>query len=256
MTKQTQPADPDPRTNLLLKMLDSADCESLMAKGKVVNLKLGARLFSQDDPVDAVYFPLTCMVCLLVSTSNKKSRLELATVSNEGVIGATEALHCHGALGVQIIQIPGAAVRIPANTFVSEMASLPGAERLFNRYLYVLTRQILRGALCNHLHSMEERCARWLLVTHDTAGQDIFPITQEFLSHMLGVRRATVNEAVGALKKANLISYVRGKLTVKDREGLEAASCECYGAVKQIYVSAMAHRPKVRDDSSSSDCVR
>src|SRR5579863_3757522 len=81
---------------------------------------------------------------------------------------------------------------------------------------------------CNRLQSMEERCARWLLMTHDRAGEDTFPITQEFLSHMLGVRHATVNVATGMLKKAGFIRYVRGKLTVIDRPGLESASCECY----------------------------
>ena len=84
---------------------------------------------------------------------------------------------------------------------------------------------------------MEERCARWLLMTHDRAGQDTFPLTQEFLSHMLGVRRATVNVATGMLKKAGFIQYVRGKLTVTDRPGLESASCDCYHAITTVYAS-------------------
>jgi len=96
-------------------------------------------------------------------------------------------------------------------------------------------RQVLQGAACNRLHSMEERCARWLLMTHDRAGEDTFPLTQEFLSNMLGVRRATVNVATGMLKKAGFIRYVRGNITVVDRTGLESASCECYQAIIRAY---------------------
>jgi len=91
---------------------------------------------------------------------------------------------------------------------------------------------------------MAQRCARWLLITHDQAGEDSFPITQEFLSHMLGVRRATVNEAIGVLRQAALIRFTRGKLTVLDRHGLESASCECYEAVKRVYEAVMTSKVK------------
>ena len=91
---------------------------------------------------------------------------------------------------------------------------------------------------------MEERCARWLLMTHDRAGEDTFPLTQEFLSHMLGVRRATVNVATGMLKKAGFIRYVRGKITVVDRPGLESASCDCYHAIVKVYDALRPEAPK------------
>ena len=108
-------------------------------------------------------------------------------------------------------------------------------------------RQILQGAACNRLHSMEERCARWLLMTHDRAGGDTFPLTQEFLSHMLGVRRATVNVATGMLKKAGFIRYVRGKITVIDRHGLESASCECYQTIIRVYETLFPPPAKTTD---------
>jgi hypothetical protein len=187
--------------------------------------------------VDAVYFPLTCMVGLLGSTSNKQPRLELATVSREGVVGATEALDSHGALGFHLIQIPGYAFRILAAAFRAEICDRPATEKLIGLHLYALTRQILQGAVCNHVHSIEQRCSRWLLVTQDSAGTNTFPITQEFLSHMLGVRRATVNEAVRMLRKAGLIGYMRGKLTVLERGGLESAACGCYETVKRVYLA-------------------
>jgi CRP-like cAMP-binding protein len=240
MTQKTLPASvPDPKDNLLLAELDTEDFEALIAKSRVVSLKLDRRLYYQDDPVDAVYFPLTCMVSLLVSTTGKQPRLELATVGREGVVGASEVTHAQGALGVCLIQIPGAALRTPASAFLEVVRSRPRLDKLVNVHLYALTRQILQGAACNHLHTIEQRCARWLLASHDRATRDTFPLTQEFLSHMLGVRRATVNPATGSLRDAGLITFVRGKLTVLDRKGLEAASCRCYATVRKAYTSAM-----------------
>ena len=138
-------------------------------------------------------------------------------------------------MGLNLVQLPGAAVRIEASAFRKLLESRPPVQKLIHRHFYALMRQILYGAACNRIHSMEERCARWLLMTHDRAGGDTFPITQEFLSHMLGVRRATVNVATGMLKKAGFIRYVRGKLTVVDRAGLEAAACNCYQSVIAVY---------------------
>jgi CRP-like cAMP-binding protein len=241
MTKLAQPPlVVDPRSNLLLAELAPEDFASVVAKSKVVLLKLNKRLYHQDEAVDIVYFPLTCMVSLLVSTTGTEPRLELATVGREGVVGASEVVHAQGALGVCLIQIPGAALRISAVAFMAEINLRPRLAKLVSLHLHALTRQILQGAACNHLHTIEERCARWLLISHDRADRDTFPLTQEFLSHMLGVRRATVNPATGSLRDAGLITFVRGKLTVVDRQGLEAASCGCYEAVKRTYASVMS----------------
>ena len=150
------------------------------------------------------------MVSLLVTT-NGSPAMEMATIGNEGVAGASEVLQTQAAMGLNLIQIPGAAVRIKADDFRTIIAAGPAMQKVINQHLYALMRQILYGAACNRSHSMEERCARWLLMTHDRADGDTFPLTQEFLSHMLGVRRATVNVATGMLKKAGFIRYVRGK---------------------------------------------
>lgn len=174
------------------------------------------------------------MLSLLV-TSGQQPRLEVATIGREGIAGAWAALQSQGAIGLNLVQIPGRAVRVEAETFRRIVLTRPAVQTLVQQYMYALVRQILYGAACNRIHSMEKRCARWLLMTHDRAGQDSFPLTQEFLSHMLGVRRATVNVATGMLKKAGFIRYVRGKVTVIDRPGLESASCECYEAIVKIY---------------------
>jgi CRP-like cAMP-binding protein len=235
MINQTGPPEAsNPRTNRILAMLEQPDYDALMLEAAVVSLKFHKRLYSQDELVDAVHFPIACMVSLLV-TSDGTPQMEMATIGKEGVVGASEVLQMQPSMGLNLIQIAGDAVRIEADAFRRIIGSRPLVQKAINRHLYALMRQILYGAACNRMHCMEERCARWLLMTHDRAGEDTFPITQEFLSHMLGVRRATVNVATGRLKKAGFIRYVRGQLTVVDRPGLESAACNCYQAIIAVY---------------------
>ena len=238
MSDQTgQRQSAEPKRNLLLAKLNSQDYDALIAGGKVVTLKLRKNVFRQDQSIDAVYFPLTCMASLIVTTDSKP-QMEMATTGREGAVGA-ELCQSERCLGFMLIQLAGTALRIPAKVFLKEVANRPELRNIMDRYLYSQTRQILYAAACNRVHSMEERCARWVLMTHDRAGQDTFPLTQEFLSHMLGVRRATVNVATGMLKKAGFISYVRGRMTVLDRIGLESAACDCYQAIKTAYQTAL-----------------
>lgn len=236
-TQQQGILDPeDPKNNRLLAGLEREHYDALMRWAKIVSFKLRKRLLRQDQPIDAVYFPITTMVSLLV-TIDGQPRMEMATIGREGVVGAAELLQKQGAMGLALIQIPGTAVRIDADAFLSVISHRPQLQKLMHRHLYALLRQILYGAACNRIHGMEERCARWLLMTHDRASADSFPVTQEFLSDMLGVRRATVNVATGMLKKAGFIRHVRGKITVTDRSGLESAACECYRGIIQVYDS-------------------
>jgi CRP-like cAMP-binding protein len=225
---------PDPKTNRLLARLASADYLAVMQAAQIVTLKYRKRIHRQEAPVDAVYFPISCMFSLLVA-DNGQPQLEVATIGREGVVGAAELIHEQGAIGLTLVQIPGAAVRVSGGAFRRLLRGLPMLQALVDKHLYTLTRQIMYGAACNRLHSMEERCARWLLMTHDRAAADTFPLTQDFLSHMLGVRRATVNVATGMLKKAGFIRYVRGKITIIDRPGLESAACGCYRATIRAY---------------------
>ena len=160
------------------------------------------------------------------------------------MIGAEEIIQAQPAMGLHLVQVAGMAVRIKADAFQKVIGDRPHLQKLMLQHQHALMRQVLFGAACNRLHSMEERCARWLLMTHDRAGQDTFVLTQEFLSHMLGVRRATVNVATGMLKKAGFIRYVRGKITIIDRAGLESATCECYKSITSIYESLFPDAPK------------
>ena len=244
MSKQTdKPESSSPRANRLLARLNQEDYDALLAESKIVSLKFRRRLIQQDERTDALYFPLTSMLSLLV-TSDDEPQIEMATIGNEGVAGAAEILLRRGAFGLHLVQIPGTALRTGAEAFRKLVERHPRIQQLIHEHMYALMRQVLYGGACNRLHSMEERCARWLLMTHDRAGRDVFPLTQEFLSHMLGVRRASVNVAIGMLKKAGYIRYVRGQMTVTDRPGLESASCDCYRAIRDVYA------PLVRTQSS------
>jgi CRP-like cAMP-binding protein len=144
------------------------------------------------------------MVSLLVSTTDELS-MEMATVGREGVLGASELLQRQGSMALSVVKLPGTAAQIDRYAFLKVASSRLRVQDVMHRHLFALMRQVLIGAACNRLHTIEERCARWLLMTHDHAGQDSFPLTQEFLSQMFGVRRATVNAATGTLKKKGLI---------------------------------------------------
>ena len=134
------------------------------------------------------------------------------------------------------VQIPGAASRMEVAAFRDALGAAPALHALLLRYIMALLNQIAQSAACNRAHSIEERCARWLLMTHDRVnGDKHFPLTQDFLGQMLGVRRASVSVAQAILQRAGLIRFTRGSMTVLDREGLEAASCPCYRIIRDEF---------------------
>jgi CRP-like cAMP-binding protein len=188
-------------------------------------------VYQQGKPLDYVYFPQSGVLSLLV-TLKDGSKVEAGTVGNEGMVGLgamLEAVHEHLST---ICQVPGAAVRIKARVFQKAMDRTLTLRRLMHRYTQALMIQFTQGVACNRLHTVEQRCARWLLMTHDRVEADTFQLTQEFLGQMLGVRRASVTVVAGILKKAGLIEYNRGVIRVTDRKGLEKQSCECYEVIR------------------------
>jgi CRP-like cAMP-binding protein len=163
-------------------------------------------------------------------------RTRWRTRGNEGLVGLAALLGAEGSESQTLAEIPGTALRLPAAVLVAAVDAQPALRRLLLRYTQAYLTQVAQGAACNRLHGIEARCARWLLMTHDrVGGSDAFPLTQEFLAIMLGVRRAGVSVAAGALQDAGLIRYRRGGIRVLDRAGLEAAACECYGVVRRQY---------------------
>jgi CRP-like cAMP-binding protein len=179
-----------------------------------------------------VTFP-TEGVCSLLSVVDDGRTVEVATVGNEGFVGLPVFLQAtltssHRA----IVQIPGRGITLPAASFLDLSNSGGRFQTILQRYAQAIITQIAQGAACNRVHSVEQRCARWLLMTRDRVTDDRFPLTQEFLAQMLGAGRQAVNEAAQSLQEDGLIRYSRGDITVLDRAGLERRSCECYSLIR------------------------
>lgn len=211
------------------KILTALPYESyilLLPKLENVPLVFKQVIYKPGELIQHVYFPLSGVVSLLTILADG-TETEVGIVGNEGVTGISVFLGVDATSIKALVQIPGDAMRMRTSDF--KAALLNGAlHNLLQRYTQTLIGQISQTVACNSNHSVEERCSRWLLMCHDRAKSDHFPITQEFLSHMLGVRRASVTVVAGMLQKAGLISYSRGRMTILDRPGLEEVSCECY----------------------------
>lgn len=174
-------------------------------------------------------------VASLLTLMEEGQAIEAATVGYEGMVGVPLLLGITQIPIQAIAQITGEAVRMKAGVFQAEVYWGCPLHTLLLRYTQTLMNQMSQTAACNRLHSVEERCCRWLLMTQDCVRADEFILTQEFLSIMLGVRRASVSVVAAILQKAGLISYHRGRMKILNREGLESGSCECYFAIKREY---------------------
>ena len=223
-----------PRENRLLAALPREDYERLLAKLDMVSLAIKQIVYEPNGPIPHVYFP-TSAVTSVISIMEDGVGVEVATVGNEGMVGLPLFLGAATTPLQAFCQVPGAAARLKADVFRDEIDRGSPLHGLLQRYTQALLNQIAQSAACNRVHSIDQRCARWLLMTHDRVRADQFLLTQEFLAQMLGVRRASVNTAAGMLQKAGFIRYTRGRITVTDRPGLESASCECYRIIKEDF---------------------
>jgi CRP-like cAMP-binding protein len=204
-------------------------------------------VYSQGRPTEQVLFPIDG-VFSLVSFMGDGRGGEVATVGNDGVVGLAAFLRpgrpqTHRAFA----QVPGDALVTGARDFVDAAAGDEALRAALLGYTQALLTQIAQGSVCNRLHSVEQRCIRWLLQTHDRVGRDDFPVTQEFLGLMLGVGRQAVNRTARALQGQDLIRYGRGTMTILDRRRMEEAACECYGRVRREFEALLgppwtAHR--------------
>lgn len=220
--------------NGLLAALPKEEYERLVANMETVSLKLKQSAYEYNQPIEYVYFIKNGVVSLLNVMEDGKE-VEVATIGNEGMVGLPVFLGSEKIPGRAFCQVPGDALRMKANVFKDKVTPGTRLHELLQRYTQALFNQIAQAAACNTLHSVEERMCRWLLMTQDRVGKDDFPLTQEFLGQMLGVRRPTVSMTASILQKAGLIRYSRGGITILDREGLEASSCECYEIIKREF---------------------
>ena len=223
-------AAPHRVVNRLLARLPRRERSRLAQRFERVDLAFGTVLCEPDEPLPHVYFPLTATISLVMPV-NGRQPLEMGLVGSEGMLGATLVLGINALPLRAVVQGSGAALRIATASFRRQLRDSPALLRRLNRHLYVLMAQLAQTAACTRFHDVEARLARWLLMTHDRAHGDEFRLTHQFLADMLGVRRSGVTIAAGDLQRRELISYTRGAIQVLNRKGLEAAACECYGAV-------------------------
>src|SRR3984893_5011715 len=219
-----------PGKNRLLAALPRDEYGGLLPHLEKVALPLKEILYEANGPIARVFFPLNGVISLVIIMEGGFP-LEVGTIGNEGMVGTPVFLGSDSSPTRAISQVPGEALRMEAKVFQEAMRRASPLYGLVQRYTQAMINQISQSTVCNRRHSVQKRMCRWLLMSHDRVGADEFQLTQEFLAQMLGVRRPTVTAVAGILQKAGLISYSRGRLTVQDRKGLEAASCECYEVV-------------------------
>lgn len=225
---------PLPAKNRLLAALPVEEYEALFPHLEQVSLTYKQSIYQPNEPIEYVYFLSHDIISLVVSTEDG-GVVEAATVGNEGMVGIPVFLEADTVPSVAIVQVPGDALRMKADAFRDWVARSQPFQYLLKRYTQVMFNSIMQTAACNRLHEIEQRCCRWLLMTHDRVESDKFSLTQEFLAQMLGVRRPSVSVVASILQKAEPIRYTRGKIAILDRSGLEAATCECYRVIKQEF---------------------
>lgn len=217
--------------NKLLSALPQQEYERLEDHLEFIRLPFKSVLYEPNQPIDYVYFPMSGVFSMVTITEEGET-VEAVTVGNEGMIGIPVLLGVEQIPLQAIVQVAGDAMRMRTEVFKREVTPQSRLYGLLLRYIQALISQLSQTVACNRLHSVEERCCRWLLMCHDRVQVNDFFLTQELLSQMLGVRRASVSVVAAILQKAGLISYSRGNIQILDRQGLEAASCECYRVVK------------------------
>jgi len=220
--------------NQLLRCMPRAEYHRLRSLLTTVPLEQRQTLFERNEPIAQVYFPETCALSIMAE-AQEGGPVEVSAVGNEGFVGVPVLLDAQSTPYRAMVQIPGDAKRIAAAAFRSMTDERPLLKRFLMRYPLFLLHQLAQSVACARLHSLSERCARWLLVAHDRVLSDTLPLTQGFLAEMLAVHRPGVSVAAEMLQQAGLIRYSRGKITILDRRGLEAVACSCYRITRDAY---------------------
>lgn len=224
----------EPVENRLLAMLSTEEYEPLLPHLEHVNFTLGEVVYESGGQQSYIYFPTTAIISLLYLMENGSSA-EMGVAGNEGLVGIALFMGGETVPNRAVVQSAGEAFRLPMKALQDEFARGGTFQRLLLRYTQALMTQMSQTAVCNRLHTVEQQLCRWLLLSRDRLHTDELVMTQELIANMLGVRREGVTHAAQRLQENALISYVRGRITILDRSGLEATVCECYRVVKDEY---------------------
>src|SRR6202453_2268689 len=223
-----------PSQNHLLGALPPTEAQRWLPLLESVDMPLGSVLYESGGTLSYVYFPITSIVSLLYVMENGASA-EIAVVGNEGIVGVSLFMGGESTPSRAVVQSAGSGLRLKAQIMKDEFNRAGPVLHLFLRYTQALITQMAQTAVCNRHHSLDQQLCRWLLLSLDRLEGDELVMTQELIANMLGVRREGVTEGALKLQKAGLIRYVRGRITILDRAGLEKRSCECYAVVKREY---------------------
>jgi CRP-like cAMP-binding protein len=210
---------------------------------ELVHFPLGRIVHEPVQEMNHVYFPNHGVLSMLTVLENGDV-VEIATVGNEGMADLGVFLGLTTAASRLLVQVPGDTLRMTRQTFLDHVQESASLRTALGHYMVAMFTQVAQSAACNRMHPIEERAARWLLMTHDRVDSDSFPLTQDFLASMLGVRRPSVTLAARILQQAGFITYSRGRVSILDREGLEAAACECYTIVRSQFDALLGSEPE------------
>ena len=215
------------RRNAILNALSDSSAAIVFDRGVLLSIALRQQIYDAEQPINEVYFPLDCVLSV-VARMRDGSQIEVGTIGREGMSAFPLLMGASSTANACYCQVRGRAIRIPADVFRELTSNHPGFRQLLDRYLQAYVNMLGQLAACNRLHSINERCSRWLLLTRDRVDSDELPLTQEFLAMMLGTGRSGVAIATATLQKAGFIKYSHGIIKILDRLGLEEAACECY----------------------------
>ena len=224
--------------NAILSGLDESLKAIVIENGELVNLALREQIYKPNETIDKVFFPVDCVLSV-VTQMKDGTQIEVGTIGREGLSAVPLLMGATTTANDCYCQVRGRAITISADLF-SEFSRTDGHFRsLLDRYLQAYVNMLGQLAACNRLHTVYERCARWLLLTHDRANTDNIPLTHEFLAMMLGTGRSGVTIAAATLQQAGFIKYAHGIITIRDRAGLEAATCECYEVAREQFAGLL-----------------
>jgi CRP-like cAMP-binding protein len=238
MPKQSQSRIPT--LNYILNALTDDDYQRLLPHLEEVELSLGGELYQPNEPIRFAYFPNSSMVSVIAVTF-EGDNAETGVIGREGIVGIDVLMGVDSTPNLYLVQLADSALRISTEAIRNEFNRGSAFQRIALRFMHAMMTQIGQTALCNVRHIVEQRLARWLLACHDRGNGDKLSLTQDFLSMMLGVNRPAVTRAAITLQDGGFIEYVRGKITITDRKGLEDFSCSCYELVKQQYEKLKTH---------------